>query len=163
MGKRADDMTHENPTTTRWPFTRPRSTPTPLNPRQLAQCRRVTLLVGAIFLMGLADLLITVTYIRSVGMFEMNPIARFMLSIGSINQLIRYKLFTMVLSCGVLYLLRRHPKAEIGAWICVAMLFALTMHWVRYNASIMEYSNDLQVLAQTDDEVSHWVHIPYTE
>jgi len=113
--------------------------------------------------MGLADLVITLTYKRTVGMIEANPIARLMIEIGSIEQLVRYKLFTMGLSCGVLYILRRHPRAEQGAWVCVALLFALTMHWVRYNASIMEYSNDLQVLAQTDDEVSHWVHIPYTE
>ncbi len=132
----------------------------PILPSVRAQGRRVTLLVAAILLMGLADLAITLTYMKSVGMLELNPIARYMLDIGSIDQLVRYKLFTMTLSCGVLFVLRKHRKAEFGAWICVAALFLLTMHWVRYNSTITDYTNDLHVLAESPIKASMWVHIP---
>jgi len=127
-----------------------------------AKSRRVVLLILAIGLMSFADLVITLTYMRSVGMIEANPIARLMLEIGSIDQLVRYKLFTMSLSCGVLYLLRRHARAEHGAWVCVALLFALTIHWVRYNDKVVDYSNDIHVISQSPEDVPYWVHIPYT-
>ena len=126
---------------------------------QLAQARRVTLLVLAILLMGLADLSITLTYMRSIGMIELNPIARHMVSIGSCDQLIRYKLFTMGLSCGVLYLLRRHPRAELGAWICAIVLLGLTLNWVRYNESITDYTNELHVIAASAHDVPTFVRI----
>lgn len=127
-----------------------------------AKSRRVVLLILAIGLMGFADLVITLTYMRSVGMIEVNPIARFMLDVGSVEQLVLYKLFTMGLSCGVLYILRRHPRAEHGAWVCVVLLFALSIHWVRYNNSIVDYANEIHVISQSPDEVPVWVHIPYT-
>jgi len=136
---------------------------TPAHERALsAKARRVVLLILAIGLMGFSDLVITLTYMRSVGMIEVNPIARYMIEIGSVGQLIRYKLFTMGLSCGVLYILRRHPRAEHGAWLCVAILFVLTIHWVRYNSAIVDYSNEIHVLSQSQDDVPAWVHIPYT-
>ena len=109
--------------------------------------------------MGLADLSITLTYMRSIGMIELNPIARHMVAIGSCDQLIRYKLFTMGLSCGVLYLLRRHPRAELGAWICTILLLGLTFHWVRYNDEITNYANELHVIAASAHEVPDFVLI----
>jgi len=121
--------------------------------------RRVTLLIMAIILMSVADLVITLTYMRSVGMFEANPIARFMVSLGSYGHLVRYKLFTMALSCGLLYLLRRHRNAELAAWLCAIVLLSLTAHWVRYNNQIVNYTNEL-LIAQEYPGLGMFVHIP---
>ena len=97
---------------------------------------RVTLLALAMILMGLADLQLTLTYMRSIGMIELNPIAREMIEIGGARQLIVFKLFTIAASAGLLYLVRRHRLAETCAWASCAALLALTMHWVRYNEAI---------------------------
>ncbi|MEC9374505.1 MAG: hypothetical protein VYC34_11710 [Planctomycetota bacterium] len=122
-------------------FPRLAATPSPLErprtPADAARRRRVILLVLAMVLMGLADLSLTLTYMKSVGMFEVNPIARFMIAIGGEGQLIRYKLFTIVLSGGLLYLLRRHRCAELCAWLGCAAMLALTVHWTRYNSHII--------------------------
>ncbi len=97
---------------------------------------RVTLLAVAMTLMGLADLQLTLTYMRSIGMIELNPIAREMVEIGGSRQLIVFKLFTIAASAGLLYLVRRHRLAEACAWASCAALLALTMHWVRYNDAV---------------------------
>jgi hypothetical protein len=103
---------------------------------------RVTLLAAAMVLMGLADLQLTLTYMRSVGMIELNPIARQMIEIGGSRQLVVFKLFTIAASAGLLYLLRSHRLAERCAWISCLLLLGLTAHWMRYNqqATTPEYA-----------------------
>lgn len=97
---------------------------------------RVTLLTLAMILMGLADLQLTLTYMRSAGMIELNPIAREMIELGGSRQLIAYKMFTIVASAGLLYIIRRHRLAEQCAWLSCGVLLALTFHWVRYNEHV---------------------------
>lgn len=141
----------------------PTNQPSPdrvLGPRSLAQGRRVGLLLLAILLMGIADLVITLTYMRSVGMIELNPIARHMVESGSDVNLILYKFFTMGLSCGLLYLLRWHPRAEHGAWVCAAVLLVLTLHWVRYNRDVVSYTNEIHTIASSAHDVPVFVRIP---
>lgn len=104
-----------------------------------ARRRRVTLLVLAMALMGLADLALTLTFMTSVGMYEVNPIARFMVAVGGAGQLVRYKLFTIVLSGGILYLLRHHKTAERCAWLSCAGLLALSLHWSDYTRRVTDH------------------------
>lgn len=101
--------------------------------------RRVTLAVIAAAVLGLVDLAFTLTFMRSIGMFEANPVARAMIDLGGASQLINFKLFTIVLSGGVLYLLRRHPSAELCAWICLAGLVALSIHWTIYTQALISF------------------------
>lgn len=103
------------------------------SPGQRARSRRIVLLIVALILMSLADLICTLTYLTSYGMAEVNPIARQMIDIGGTRQLILYKALTMTVSCGCIYFVRARRGAEIGAWVCVAMLFALMLHWLQYN------------------------------
>lgn len=109
--------------------------------------RRLMLLIFAIMLMSAADLFCTMTYMSSVGMLEVNPIARFMVSVGSAQQLVLFKLFTIALSCGALYLARRNPLSERVAWLCAAGLLALMLHWTAYNSSVSELTNEITTLA----------------
>ncbi len=102
---------------------------------------RVTLLALAIALMGVTDLLLTLTYMRTVGMVEVNPLARAMVAVGGVRQLVMFKLLTIALSAGMLYLLRRHRLSEYGAWVCFGMLLALSLHWVGYNETVVELAS----------------------
>lgn len=110
-----------------------------LGPGEAARERRVCLLLLATLLMSMTDLLLTLTYMKSVGMMEANPIARAMIAIGGVGQLVRFKLFTIALSCGILYILRRHKAAERCAWICCVAMVALSLHWVRYNDAVLAH------------------------
>lgn len=125
-----------------------------------ARDRRLLLLVLAIVLMSLADLSCTLTYMRTTGMIELNPLARQMVAIGQAQQLIMFKLFTTVLSCGALYLARRNPKAELCAWLCTGMMVWLMIHWVMFNQNVHAFTDDLATLALTDGEFEpRWVKI----
>jgi hypothetical protein len=112
------------------PLVRPAPSATP---QEAARSRRIVLLIVALVLMSIADLICTLTYLTSFGMAEVNPIARAMLAIGGTRQLILYKAFTMTVSCGCIYFVRSKRRAEFGAWVCVAVLFVLMLHWVQYN------------------------------
>jgi hypothetical protein len=98
--------------------------------------RRVGLLAIAITIMGLADLILTLTYMQTTGMYELNPLARIMVATGGANQLIMFKLLTISLSAGMLYLLRRHRLVEPAAWCCVLIMGVLSAHWISYNSQI---------------------------
>lgn len=98
-------------------------------------------------LMSAADLLCTLIYMTSVGMIEVNPLARLMISLGDGRQLIIFKLFTTALCCGALYLARRHPLSERVAWICAGGLLALMLHWTAYNSTVSDLTNEITILA----------------
>ena len=140
---------------------RPGRAPTPdrgmlcISPAAAARGRRVTLLVLAMAMMGLADLGLTLTYMSSVGMLEANPIARAMIDVGGARQLVIYKLFTIALSGGILYILRRRRAAEVCAWISCSVLLLLSAHWANYNAALASATIDLGVLAAD----ARWVHL----
>ncbi len=112
-----------------------------------AHARRLMLALVAIALMSLADLICTLIYMSSVGLIELNPLARFMVSVGDTRQLVIFKLFTMTLSCGALYFARRHPLSERVAWICAAGLFVLMLHWTAFNSSVSDLTNEITTLA----------------
>lgn len=126
--------------------------------------RRVTFLIVAMVMMGIADLMCTLTYMRTSGMLEANPLARFVLSTGAVEggsgQLVMFKALTIMLSCGTLYLARRHRQAEFSAWACTAMMLALTVHWINYNRSVSSFTNDMAVLAMSGGEFEPmWVKL----
>lgn len=96
------------------------------------RARRVTLLVIVTAVLGLLDLAFTLTYASSIGMIELNPLARMLIGLGGAGELIRFKLFTIALSGGTLYLIRHRKGAELCAWLSLAVLVGLSFHWVRY-------------------------------
>ncbi len=113
----------------------------------LPHVRRLGLLLLAIALMSGADLLCTLAYMSTIGLIEANPLARLMISIGDIRQLVIFKVFTTLLCCGALFLARSHPLSEKVAWICAAMLLALMLHWTAFNSSVSGLTNEITVLA----------------
>ena len=73
-----------------------------------------------------------------------------MIEIGEARQLILFKLFTITLSCGVLYLIRAHARATVGAWLCTLILAVLTMHWLDYNERVSAFTNEFTAAAYLD-------------
>jgi hypothetical protein len=127
-----------------------------------ARIVRINLLIFGALAMGVADLLCTLAYMTSVGMVEMNPIARHMIRVGGADQLIMFKLFTMALSAGIIYLIRRHPRAELCAWVSFAIMLCLTIHWVQYNRLVPTLTSEFSLLACHSEagNIDEWVTIP---
>ncbi len=119
---------------------------------------RVLGLTAAISLMSVADLVITLTYLRSVGMSEGNPIARFIMEHGSSSLLIWWKLASVSLACFILIYARKSRSAEVGAWICFAILVWLTIQWTTYIHEITKLTPALYTLTQA--EAARWVTLP---
>lgn len=94
---------------------------------------RVVVLLVAVLAMSIADLVMTLTYATSVGMIELNPLARAMMHGGTAVELIAWKLATVLLGTGILYFIRHTRGGEVGAWVCALVLGALTAHWINYN------------------------------
>lgn len=93
---------------------------------------RVWLLTAAIVLMSVADLLITLTYLRSSGMFEGNPVARWVISHGSSGLLVVWKLGSVLLACAVFAKFRRRWSTELACWGCCLVLVWLLVQWKAY-------------------------------
>jgi hypothetical protein len=118
--------------------------------------KRVTVLLGATLAMSLADLAMTLTYATSVGMMEVNPIARAVMSTGSPWMLTLWKVATAGLGLGILFYFRRLPKSEIASWLCFGVMTALTIHWIGFNKEVAACGDEYAALANCTDNPS-WV------
>lgn len=95
---------------------------------------RVTLLLLIGWMLGIADLAMTLTYLMNIGMFEGNPLARWVIAMGSPFIVAGFKLATMIISSSILYWQRNRWQGEVGAWLAVLVLAKLTVHWFDYIA-----------------------------
>lgn len=129
-------------------------------PARAARRRRLYLAMVALVLMGLADLYCTLAYMTTSGMIEVNPVARAMITIGEGPQLILFKIFTMALSCGALFLARENRRSETAAWLCTVVMLALTLHWTSYNSHAPNFTNELTTIALSRGEFEpRWVKL----
>lgn len=103
----------------------------------------------AIVLMSVADLKMTLFYVTSVGMTEVNPIARFLMVYGGVCSIVLWKAATVACGVFILWRIRRHRVAEVGAWICCAVLAALCVHWFRYNDQVTTLATEVMHLHDT--------------
>ncbi|MBL9000968.1 MAG: hypothetical protein JNK25_07515 [Phycisphaerae bacterium] len=118
--------------------------------------KRVMLLLVATGFMSLADLVMTLTYATSVGMMEVNPIARAVMAGGSPWMLSLWKFATAGLGLGILFALRRVRKAEAASWMVCAVMTALTLHWMSFNHAVAHCADEYAALADGTDN-PHWV------
>ena len=99
--------------------------------------RRVMALLGAVVLLSLGDLLVTLAYLKSVGLMEANPIAVYLIeSTQSAWVLACFKGLTVGFCATVLFCLRRHREGEIGAWCAAAILVFTALQWHQYAQSV---------------------------
>ena len=106
---------------------------TPGSERPSRRTRRVGFILSGVVLLSLADLLVTLWHLRGVGMYEANPIAVYLIrATNSPWLLAAFKGVTVAASVLVIYSLRRHWQAEIGAWCCAMILAVVMYSWCTY-------------------------------
>lgn len=120
---------------------------------------RVMILTAAVLAMSLVDLHITLLYVRSVGMGEANPLARWVMMHFSPSVLIWWKLLTVALACAIFVTARRTRIAELGAWVACGLLVWLTIRWMIYSDEITVLTPVLHTLSE--HESAKWVHNPH--
>jgi len=105
--------------------------------RRNGRARRVIVLLGGIIVLSLADLIVTVGHLRSIGMVEANPIAAYLIRVTqSPWVLAEFKCLTVGICVALLYRLRRRVAGEVGAWCAVVILAALAILWHTYSTEL---------------------------
>ncbi len=128
-----------------------------LIPFMRTRSRRVIILACAIALMSGVDLYLTLLYVMNTGMNEMNPLARAMMNYQSPTVLALWKLATVTLSLGILFLIRTKRSAELGAWVGCLVLGWLMSHWVMFIHETRDLN--LQVVQEIASNDPTWVMI----
>ena len=116
---------------------------------------RVTAMLLCICVLSVYDLLHTLAYVQTMGMIELNPLARLMVEMGGLQQLVLFKLLTISLSCGILYFVRRMKPAEVASIIGLIVMVLLTIYWFVYNEQIVQLSSVIDFSRLDDDP--RWV------
>ena len=116
---------------------------------------RVVALTALIALLSLSDLVITMMFLRTIGMSEGNPIARLVMSYNSPAMLIAWKLATVALTSLIFVVGRKRGVAEAGCWVCAGVLVWLTVHWGNYAHEVSDQTPVMHVLAA--GECPGWV------
>lgn len=101
---------------------------------------RIAIAIGVASVLGLADLWLTVHFMTTTGMNELNPIARAIVGLSPMA-LVCYKLLCMLVNGLILTSLRGRPSAELAAWACVALMVALTAHWHQFTGGVHEIAS----------------------
>jgi hypothetical protein len=122
-----------------------------------SRSQRVAMLVIACSIMGLADLYLTLNFVMNMGMIELNPIARAVIELGCPKFVIAWKVVLILLSSGILWWARHHRFAEIGAWICCAILVTLTLHWVGFVSGVAAMGDDYYAILAVVQEDHRYV------
>jgi hypothetical protein len=113
--------------------------------------QRVAMLLAATFIMGCADLALTLTYVTSMGMVELNPVARFIMQFGSVKLIAIFKFGAMMLNAGILLAFRQLRIAEIATWICFLVMVALSCKWLLYATHISNYAAEMHEGGLSED------------
>lgn len=90
--------------------------------------RLMAWVLGAAATLGLLDLTLTMILMHTTGMYESNPIAVAIVRHGA-WALAAYKVGSMSLTSGFLWLARSTRLGRIGAWLSLGTLCLLTVHW----------------------------------
>jgi hypothetical protein len=113
-----------------------------------------------VWLLGLVDLGITMTYLTNIGMFESNPIARAVIGLGSPTLVVAFKLATMVLSTAIVLGLRARWHGEAVALLSVAILGWLTFRWLGYVEFADSTTSAIAVVALDPSQgLGEWVSL----
>ena len=98
------------------------------------RARRVALLVAGIIVLSLADLLITIAFLRANSMMEANPIAAYLIRLTqSAWVLAAYKALTVLICVALIFKVRRHLAGEVAAWCALGILTVMAVMWGQYS------------------------------
>ncbi len=119
----------------------------------VGRSRRVMILLASIIILSLADLAITLAYLRANWMMEANPIAAYIIkSTQSAWVLTGYKCFTVGVCVVLLYRFRNACSGEIAAWLATGVLVALSIMWHQYAIQIENLGDMLLAHAMVIDD-----------
>ena len=127
-----------------------------LDQRKRRRSQRVVILLLATIAFGLGDLYSTITHMQHLGFVESNPFAAHLVAAKSVPGLILFKLGSLGIAAGLLYHTRVHISGELGAWVLLFVMLALTVHWANYNdvmAATMQ-NVDYQSLSHSTDAMA---------
>ena len=95
---------------------------------------RVKWLLFGIVMLSVADLVLTVSYLTTVGLSEGNPIVVWLLqATNSVWALGMYKAVTVTICVSLLYRTRFQRQGELAAWCAMLILVALSIWWNQYS------------------------------
>lgn len=101
--------------------------------------RRIMILIAGIIVLSMADLVVTLTHLRTVGMIEANPVAAYLIiTYQSTWVLAAYKAVTVGICVVALLLIRNRLIGEMAAWASVAILAGMAIVWHLYSAELDE-------------------------
>lgn len=113
-----------------------------LNRAWSSRSRRVLILVMGIIVLSMADLAITLAYLRAHWMMEANPIAAFLIKYTqSPWSLACYKALTVLVCVVLLVRLRQHKAGELAAWCALAILGVMSVMWHTYSQHFDDADN----------------------
>ncbi len=110
--------------------------PTLTGEADLRRSRRVAVLLLITVALSLFDLLLTLSYARSIGLIEANPIAAWIMREGSSAALIAWKVGSVGLAGCIIFAIRHRREGEWAAWVCAAILALLTAHWLNFGSEL---------------------------
>jgi len=115
-------------------------------------------LLAGVVVLSLADLVITLTHLKTTGMMEANPIAAFLIqSTQSGVALTCFKLLTVGICVALLFVLRHRFEGELAAWCAVAILAGMSLQWHVYSS---HFQNPAEVMvAQAGGYGDGWLMI----
>ena len=121
--------------------------------------RRVTLLVAGIIVLSLADLIVTLAFLRANWMMEANPIAAYLIrTTQSPWALAAFKGLSVSVCVALLYRLRRHASGEIAAWCAVGILAIMSVMWHSYSTHFDDPQH--MILAQVGASEDYRLGLP---
>ena len=102
-----------------------------------SRSRGMARLLTGIIVLSLVDLGVTLGYMKTVGMYEANPLVQSLTRCAyPAAAIVLLKLVCTGVSVGILHWLRDTGSARLVAWLLLGVLTWLMVHWVRYGVVI---------------------------
>ena len=103
-------------------------------PPEVIRAHRVIVLVAGIVILSLADLVVTLAYLKANWMMEANPLASYIIrSTQSAWALAAFKCCTVTVCATLLLRLRRARAGEVAAWCGIGLLTVMSIMWRCYS------------------------------
>lgn len=90
------------------------------------------MLASVVVVLSAADLYITVLFLATTGMAEENPLARLVMSHGSVGYLAGWKFLTVLPAFLLMVAYRRRVLMEVLGWVACAVLVGVMVRWLQY-------------------------------
>lgn len=111
----------------------PRGNPDLIPSRRRAElCRATVVFLAMVAILSTLDLVWTLLTSQAGQMHELNPIGQHLLE--DPWMLAVFKMAATLASCGLLLMLRRHPRAQLASWWMCLVCTLLTFRWLVLNS-----------------------------